>query len=73
MFLKISEMLGGATNLLRSVANVTGSNAIADSLDDALSTLKSQSDGVASNLDGVQNRVQGVGQAADDMKDIMKD
>ncbi|KAA5605284.1 hypothetical protein F1188_12000 [Roseospira marina] len=72
MFLKMSAMLDGATNLVRSVTNVTGSNAATTAIDNALSTLKSKSDGAAGSIDSAENNMTGVGDAYNDMKDTMK-
>jgi len=73
MFTKISALLGEATNLVRSVANVTGSNAVTDTIDDTLSTLKYNSDTAASNIDGAQGNLEGIGDAAGRLSDTAKE
>jgi hypothetical protein len=73
MFRKMSEMLGGAQNLVRSVTNLTGSNAVADSLDDTLSDLKYKSDSTSSTIESTENGVRDVGRSVDQMNDAAKD
>ena len=73
MFRKMSEMLGGAQNLVRSVTNLTGTNAVADSLDNTLSDLKYKSDSASSNIESTENSVRDVGRSVDQMNDAAKD
>ncbi|MQX37596.1 hypothetical protein [Roseospira navarrensis] len=73
MFSKISSMLGEATNLVRSVTNVTGSNAITDAIDDGLSTMKYNSDTASSNIEGTKGNLEGVGDAAGRLSDSTKE
>jgi methyl-accepting chemotaxis protein len=73
MFRKMSEMLGGAQNLVRSVTNLTGSNAIADSLDDTLSGLKSKADSTSSTIESTENSVGDVARSVDQINDTAKD
>ncbi|WP_299442370.1 hypothetical protein [uncultured Rhodospira sp.] len=72
MFRAFSDMLGGAQNLVRSVTNVTGSNALTDSVDKALSSAKSQSDSTSSTIEHAETDVNNIGRAAEDMNDTTK-
>jgi hypothetical protein len=69
MLTKMSSVLGLGQNVVRSVANVTGNNAVTDFLDDKISTLKSSADGASSEIEGTKKAVGDVGHSVGKMKD----